>query len=358
MGNSKSRFRPGDRVVVLPRAEVLRTLDNNGQCDGLPFMPEMLQYCGKQFTVYKSAHKSCDYTTPYPYRSRRISDAFLLEGARCDGLAHGGCQAGCTLIWKGVWLRPADATPLEPGALSGVVSEEILETSLLWRRTHITDPTDGLPKYLCQATEISSSGKVLAWWDLRQYIKDYTSGNVTLRRLLSGFLYSSYFHLSEAGIGIGSSMRWMFDRFSFVFRGTRWPRTPGTIPDGSPTPSTNLNLEPGELVRVKSHDEILSTISRSNRNRGLLWDAELVPYCGGKYRVLRRVTKLISEQTGKMVEMKGACIVLDSVICQARYSSCRMFCPRAMYPYWREVWLERVDDPASSSARNTTSNEA
>ena len=20
-----------------------------------------------------------------------------------------------------------------------------------------------------------------------------------------------------------------------------------------------------------------------------------------------------------------------------------MFCPRAMYPYWREIWLERVD---------------
>ena len=73
------------------------------------------------------------------------------------------------------------------------------------------------------------------------------------------------------------------------------------------------------------------------------WDAELVPYCGGTYRVLKRVTKMIDEKTGKMVEMKNPCIILDTVVCQARYSSCRMLCPKSMYPYWREIWLERVE---------------
>jgi hypothetical protein len=74
----------------------------------------------------------------------------------------------------------------------------------------------------------------------------------------------------------------------------------------------------------------------------MFWDAELVPYCGNTYKVLRRVTKIISEQTGKMMEMHTPCIILDTVVCQAKYSACRMFCPRAMYPYWREIWLERV----------------
>ena len=73
------------------------------------------------------------------------------------------------------------------------------------------------------------------------------------------------------------------------------------------------------------------------------WDAELVPYCGGTYKVLKCVTKIIGERTGKMREMKSPCIILDSVVCQARYSSCRLFCPKAMYPYWREIWLERVE---------------
>jgi len=46
----------------------------------------------------------------------------------------------------------------------------------------------------------------------------------------------------------------------------------------------------------------------------------------------------------KMVEMKTACIILDSVVCQARFSPCRILCPKQMYPYWREIWLERVED--------------
>ena len=74
----------------------------------------------------------------------------------------------------------------------------------------------------------------------------------------------------------------------------------------------------------------------------MCWDAELVPYCGKTYRVLKRVTKIVNEKTGEMQEMKTPCIILDSVVCQSRYSHCRMFCPRSIYSYWREIWLERV----------------
>jgi hypothetical protein len=91
-------------------------------------------------------------------------------------------------------------------------------------------------------------------------------------------------------------------------------------------------------------------VTTDNRNRGMYWDAELVPYCGGTYRVNSRVNKLIDEKTSKMIEMKTACIILDDVTCQARYSACRMLCPKSMYPYWREVWLERVpSEPQASS---------
>jgi hypothetical protein len=76
------------------------------------------------------------------------------------------------------------------------------------------------------------------------------------------------------------------------------------------------------------------------------WDAELVPYCGGTYRVLGRVHQLIDEKTARMVRMKTAGIVLDTVVCQARYSSCRMFCPRSIYSWWREAWLEKVEGQA------------
>jgi hypothetical protein len=147
-------------------------------------------------------------------------------------------------------------------------------------------------------------------------------------------------------------MRWLYDKARWIWRGSRWPRTPGLIPAGAPTPSSNLNLQPGDIVRVKTHDEILQTVTSENLNRGMHWDAELVPYCGGTYKVLKRVNRLVDEKTGKMLNMKTPCIVLDSVVCQARYSASRMLCPKAMYPYWREVWLERAGVPAEQHAHS------
>lgn len=108
------------------------------------------------------------------------------------------------------------------------------------------------------------------------------------------------------------------------------------------------------MVRVKSYQEILATCHADNRNRGMGFDAEMMPYCGGTYRVHKRVTKILSEKTGEMMEMKNPCIILKDVVCQGRYSECRMFCPRAIFPYWREIWLERVNE--NPSAPSTSKN--
>ena len=192
----------------------------------------------------------------------------------------------------------------------------------------------------------------LAWWDIRQYFEDYWSGNVGLWRILCGFIYSIYHQIAQAGIGVGPAMEWLYDTFHPLWRGTLFPWKDGTIPAGHPTPTVSLNLQPGELVRVKSHQEILQTVTIDRQNRGMRWDAELVPYCGGTYRVLKRVTRIVNEKTGEMQEMKNPCIVLDSVVCEARYAKCRLFCPRGIYSYWREIWLERASEVPEAS--NTT----
>jgi hypothetical protein len=85
------------------------------------------------------------------------------------------------------------------------------------------------------------------------------------------------------------------------------------------------------------------------------FDAEMVPYCGRTYRVLRRVTKIVNEKTGELQELKNPCIILDGVVCQSRYSECRLFCPRSIYSYWREVWLEKVSgaNPRKEMQRST-----
>jgi hypothetical protein len=173
---------------------------------------------------------------------------------------------------------------------------------------------------------------------------------------MCGGIYFLYYWLSRAGIGVGRPMRWFYDKFYPLWRGAPFPRRFGTIPDGQPTPVKTLNLQPGELVRIKPHEEILKTLDTRNRNRGLYFDAEEVPYCGGTYRVLKHVTKIVNERTGRLQEMKTPCVILDSVICQSRYSECRLFCPRSIYPYWREVWLERVGPNISATQRQGDDN--
>jgi hypothetical protein len=360
MSGKTRRWKAGDLVEVRSRQEILRTLDENGQLDGMPFMPEMFAFCGGTFKVFKRAHKTCD--TVFPVRSRRVDRAVHLE-TRCNGEAHGGCQAGCLLFWKEAWLKPVGARSTNHVAPSSQPQPQDRKTSgtpacaeqTVWDRAQLPAMDGEPPTYVCQATRLPYATTDLAWWDLRQYIEDYSSGNVSLWRLFCGFVYSMYYNLSVAGLKIGRPMRWFYNTFHSLWGASKFPRNVGPIPEGQPTPAgTPLDLQPGELVRVKSHDEILQTVNTASRNRGLLWDAEMVPYCEGTYRVLKRVTKIINESTGKMQEFHNPCIILDSVICKGLYSGCRMFCPRSIYPYWREIWLERLGRDALDAGQKAT----
>jgi hypothetical protein len=114
-------------------------------------------------------------------------------------------------------------------------------------------------------------------------------------------------------------------------------------------------------VRVKSYEAILATCDHTGRNRGMTFDAEMAPYCGGTHRVLKKVTHIINERTGRMQPIGNSAIILDEVVCQSRYSACRLFCPRSVYPYWREIWLEKVPEAHASEravASDATDREA
>ena len=341
----------GDLVEVRSQEEILRTLDERGQLDGLPFMPEMFAFCGRRFRVFKRAHKTCD--TVNDYKGRRMKNAVHLEGLRCDGQSHGGCEASCLIFWKEAWLRKVSDESMgsRAGTLLGArVGEEMksipscTEADVLagTRRYSERDRNDFV--YVCQATQVPAATKPLAWWDLRQYVEDYASGNVGLARMARGFIYRGYQNLIRSGIGLGPLLRWLYDAFQSLRGGTPYPGWNGRIPIGKQTPTAKLDLQAGEPVRVKSYEAILATCDQENKNRGMTFDAEMVPYCGGNYRVHRRVTRIINERTGEMQVLANPCIVLDGVVCQARYSACRLFCPRNIYPYWREIWLERLQD--------------
>src|SRR5438477_12412428 len=93
----------GELVEVASREEILSTLDQDGKLDSMPFMPEMLQYCGKRFRVFMRADKTCDNIRQWSLR--RANNAVHLTGVRCDGTSHGSCDAGCLLFWNEAWLK-------------------------------------------------------------------------------------------------------------------------------------------------------------------------------------------------------------------------------------------------------------
>ena len=81
-----------------------------------------------------------------------------------------------------------------------------------------------------------------------------------------------------------------------------------------------------------------------NSNRGLTFDAEVVMFCGNTYRVRARVQRFIDEATGRMKTLKTPAVILEGAYCRACYSDQRFFCPRSIFAWWREIWLEKIAD--------------
>jgi hypothetical protein len=296
-------------------------------------MPEMLRYCGQRLTVYKSAHKLCDTLTGSG--TRRMTDAVHLTAVRCDGSAHGGCQASCMIYWKHAWLRKVDgaadpaATPTPaPTAPDGARLLPLITTA-----SRRAPAEDGAEVYRCQATEMPRAApEVLPIRDLGQYVQDVRSGNFGVWWTVRTFLVAVYNRLQGASMHrLPTRLRWRGGRRFGYLRGT-----------AVKTPTGHSDLQPGELVRIRSKKEIEPTLNAELLNRGMGFDAEMARFCGRTARVGRRIDHIIDERTGRMIDMRHPCIVLEDVVCEGAYS---MNCPRAITPYWREIWLDRVDTP-------------
>lgn len=316
-------LRVGEWVEVRSQDEILGTLDPDGTLEGMPFMPEMLQYCGKRLQVFRSAHKTCDTITKTG--GRRIERTVHLD-TRCDGAAHGGCQAACLMFWKDAWLKRTDA-PAGPVARATGGGCSLVQ---LQAATKVAVNGSGTA-YRCQATQLVAASKPLASTNLWQYWRDWRSGNVTLGKLIRVLSLGIFNELQRRRGGV---------------KYPRWPELKLTK-----TPSEHLGLVPGEMVQVKSFDEIVQTLDVRQKNRGLWFDSEMIPFCGGTYRVRARVEQIINERTGEMMRLPNDCVILENVWCRADYSDRRLLCPRSIYPYWREIWLRRL--PAQQSLTRT-----
>ena len=330
-------LRRGDRVRVRDAASILATLDENGDLDGMPFMPEMLSACGEEWVVNTRADKTCD-TIDVTGCSRGLDDTVHLTGARCDGSAHGGCQAGCLLYFKTEWL---ERVPAKHGQDTSAASTRPPEVDASTRPTVsvpevLAKGTMSAPDaYRCQATQVLVAShpkpRLRHWW------VDIKTRNAPLSSIARAFMIAYVDRYQRL------SARYL-PSFLLLNGGHQWPDVRGRA---EKTPVVTLDLQPGDWVEIKSLDEIRDELTPEQRNRGLHFDREMVPYCGKRARVLRRVDRLIDEKTGRMLTTKTASFILEDVVCPGLY---HLLCPRQAYAFYREAWLRRVDGPAPGTS--------
>ena len=322
-----AKLHAGDLVVVRSPGEILATLDADGRLDGLPFMPEMLEWYGKPFRVSRRVEKTCMEVEPQHYPNRRFAshDVVFLDGPRCDGGAHDGCQRGCRVFWKEAWLRPAtgEATPTPP-------SDN--ELAALHTRLTVKVADD---RYACQSTELFRATEAFPGkkkpWMVRIAFREVWNGELTAVRLVQLFL------------------RWVRFRVPRAFRGNSSLHGPNKR-----TPTESLDLQPGEIVRVKSRARIAETLDSLGRNRGMAICEEMTQLCGREAEVRIRVDRIIEEKTGKMRPLEHSVMLrnlrgdpraCEECLCHAEMGDC----PRGELMYWREIWLERAEDPGGAA---------
>jgi hypothetical protein len=264
--DTRASLRRGDIVRVRSAAEILATLDHDGTLKSLPFMAEMLQYCGQELPVAARADKSCD-TLDFT-GNRRMENTVHLLGARCDGSAHGGCQASCNLFWREEWLERPDQPRPTANAPAGVALQILAD---------FANPSGDDSVYRCQATEHGRASSPMPRHYYGQYVQDVRSRNVSVWVALRGlliFVFNKYQRLT-----IRLLPPWLRIKagraFPFVVGQTSGERTPVT------------EFRPGELVEVRSKQEIMATLGPDQRAGNLFFDAEMLPYCGRRARVLR-----------------------------------------------------------------------
>jgi hypothetical protein len=107
-----------------------------------------------------------------------------------------------------------------------------------------------------------------------------------------------------------------------------------------PTSAAAVGLQAGDLVRVRSEEEIRATLNHWRQFKGLTFMPEMAPYCGTKQRVHKRMERFVDERDLRVKKCSGI-ILLEELYCEgtADFGPC----DRSCFCFWREEWLEKVD---------------
>ena len=100
------------------------------------------------------------------------------------------------------------------------------------------------------------------------------------------------------------------------------------------------SLKAGDMVRIRSKEEIRATLDEWNRLKGCGFLEEMWPYCSTVQRVYKRVEQFMDERD-YVVKKCRKLVILEGVFCHGTVDFGK--CDRTCFFFWREEWLEKVN---------------
>jgi hypothetical protein len=187
----------------------------------------------------------------------------------------------CKIYWKEAWLRRVDDA-------SGVIDAPDGQAADLERvaqaGTRVVGEADDAPElWRCQATEAFRASESLKTSNLSGYWREFSNGNFGPLRFIL---------LAARGLVMEVA-----DRVGLL------KPLPLRGPGSPSSPTEPLNLQPGDLARVRSPAEIAATLDDGGFNRGLSFNREMLPFCGRTFRVKERVQQIVDDKTGRMLKI-------------------------------------------------------
>jgi hypothetical protein len=112
------------------------------------------------------------------------------------------------------------------------------------------------------------------------------------------------------------------------------------IQDAQESGGERILFNPGEIVRLKTLEEIQKTLDSSGRCEGLQFMLGMKKYCGREARVLKKVRLMFDERLWRMVKLRNT-YILENITCDGRDVFDGEGCDRTCYFFWKEKWLRK-----------------
>lgn len=104
--------------------------------------------------------------------------------------------------------------------------------------------------------------------------------------------------------------------------------------------NTVKELSPGDWVRIRSREEIESTLNMFKELHNCAMMPDMWQYCETVQQVLKPVERFVDERDYRLKRARGL-VLLKDLICQGTPDYGR--CDRACFYFWHVEWLEKVE---------------